>query len=432
MAVDAYTNFAALANDAVNAYIAKKMIDLSDRILITPQLFEQYPLLQRMGKTIRVVRVQRLSLPQTPLVEGVTPAAVALRLESVEKTLDQWGLVVLLTDVADLVLTHPMFSIAIDRATMAMKETFEREDTSVMMAGTNVSYPGAVTTRGGLAATDVFNTAMVISIRAQLSSRGAPRFTNDGLYRGLIQPPHTAALLASDTTFQNSSNFARINKLEYGYLGAWMGVDWIEGNFLPILVGVPAPDTAAATITKAQYTVGALGTLATGNYRLKVIARELLTDYERRLSVQSGAINIPTGSGSITVVMPTSVNYTYDVYLSQLSGTVTYKVASRRAAGSTYVITTAPVGTEVVGQASPADGVTVYPGWVVGKGALGTSTLDGMALRTYLTPNGASDSDPIAQRRKIGAKVMRGSFILDNDFFHRLETSSALPAPLPA
>lgn len=428
---DAYTNFLAMSNDAPNVYIAAKMIELAEKILVTEKVFDRFILENKMGKTLRVIRVKRLALPFSPLVEGVTPPTNALEMEHVDVTLEQWGLVALLTDVLQLTVKHPMLAIAIDRVMMAMKESFEREDANVMMAGTNVTYPGAVvTTRAGLAVTDIFNTALVITVRAKLAMRGAPRFTPDGLYVGFMQPPHMASILGSDSTFQTASAFARMNKLEYGYLGPWMGVDWIEANFLPVFIGTAVPDTAAVTATKAQYTVGTSGSLATANYQIKVVGREMLTDYERRLSVQTGNIAV-TSPGSITVVMPSSVNYTYDVYMTQAGGTVAYKVASRQAASSSYTITTAPVGTEIVAPASPALGVAIYPGWVLGKGALGTCVLNGMSLQTYTTPSGASDSDPLAQRKKVGAKVMRKSFILENAFFERFETSSALAPVIP-
>ena len=55
-----------------------------------------------------------------------------------------------------------------------------------------------------------------------------------------------------------------------------------------------------------------------------------------------------------------------------------------------------------------------------------------MSLQTFVTPKGSSDSDPLAQRRKVGAKYMRKSFILDNDFIERFETSSGIAAVIPA
>ena len=432
---DAYTTFAALSNDAPDVYIATKMIELLNRILVLQKVATAFPLENKNSKTLRVVRVNRLSLPTTQLVEGVTPPTNALTLTNVDVTVEQWGIVTVLTDILELTVRHPMLNIAIERTSMAMKETAEREDALVLMAATNVSYPGAVTARSGLAATDVFNTALAVTINAKLEMRGAPKYMPDGMYMGIFQPPHKAAVLGSDSTFQAASNFARVAKLEYGYIGPWMGIDWVLGNFLPVHVGVAAATTAAITATKAQYTVGTSGTLATGDYKIVVVGRDITTDYERRLSVPSADIAV-TSPGSIAVRMPSSVNYVYDVYMSVMHATDPvapyYLVASRQAASSTYTITTAVAGTEVTAPESPALNVSVYPGFVCGMGAFGTCVLNGMALQTFLTPKGASDSDPLSQRRKVGAKYARKSFILDNDFLERFETSSGIAAVIPA
>lgn len=428
---DAYTTFAAMVNDATNVFIANKMIELATRMLVLQKGAEQYPLEQKMSKTLRVVQVQRLALPNAPLQEGVTPVTNSMTLTNVDVTVQQWGIVCVLTDVLELTVKHPMLNIAIDRVSLAMKETSEREDAQVLMASTNVTYPGVVTTRSGLAATDVFNTALAIAINAKLEMRGAPKYNPDGLYLGFFQPPHKAAILGSDNTFQQASNFSRVAKLEYGYVGPWMGIDWVMGNFLPVYVGVAAADTGAVTATKAKYTVGTSGVLTTANYQIKVVARDIATDYERRLSVQTGNISV-TSPGSIAVQMPSSTNYVYDVYMTQGGGTTAYLMASRQTASSSYVIQTAPVGTEAVAPVSPALGISVYPGFVTGRGAYGTVVLNGMSLQSFVTPKGSSDSDPIAQRRKVGAKYMRQTFIVENNFMERFETSSGLTAVIPA
>lgn len=427
---DAYTTFAAMTNDAPNVWIATKMITLLDRMLVLDKASEKFTIENGNGKTLRVIRVKRVALPIAPLIEGVSPPTNALELENVDVTAEQWGIVVALTDVVELTTKHPMLNTAINRVALVMKEVAEREDAEVLMAATNVTFPGTVTTRAGLVATDVFNTALAITIKAKLGMRGAPKYM-DGLYMCFMQPPHEASILASDSVFQQASNFAKQERLMYGYVGVWMGLDCVVGNFLPMFVGVAAATTAAATATKAQYTVGTSGTLATANFQLKVVAREVTTDYERRLSVQTGNIAV-TSPGSIAVTMPTSTNYVYDVYLTLAGGTTAYLVASRQAASSTYVITTAPVGTEAVAPESPALGISVYPGFVCGESAYGTVVLNGMSLQTFTTPKGPSDSDPLAQRRKVGAKFMRKTFILDNNFIERFETSSALAATLPA
>lgn len=64
--------------------------------------------------------------------------------------------------------------------------------------------------------------------------------------------------------------------------------------------------------------------------------------------------------------------------------------------------------------------VDVYPCLVVGKGAYGVGTFQ--TLQTYVTPAVPSDSDPLAQRRKVGAKVAFGAKILQEDAMIRIET----------
>jgi N4-gp56 family major capsid protein len=428
---DAYTTYAVMQNDAVNTYIATKMIALNERRQVLQKVCDIFTIEQRNSKNIRVVRVKRLALPTEELVEGVTPNTNALELEEVNATAKQWGIVALLTDVVQITVKHNMVQKAIERVAMAMAEVEEREAAQVMMSGTNVTYPGAITARGSLAASDVATTALFITVAAKLKMRGAPR-TSAGTYIGIIQPPHTAALLGSDTVFQQASSFARDRRLDYGYLGTWMNIDFTEGNFLPQFVGVAAASTAAASATKAKYTVGTSGSLATANYQLIVVGREVLTDYERRISVQTGNIAVTGPDGSILVETPTSTNYTYDVYMTAAGGTTAYKVASRKAASSSFNITTAPAGTEAVAPVPPASGVSVYPGWVFGTGAFGVVKLDGMSLQTYVTPNGASDSDPLNQRKKIGAKYMQHFFWLDQNFAERFEASSSIAAYVPA
>ena len=108
-----------------------------------------------------------------------------------------------------------------------------------------------------------------------------------------------------------------------------------------------------------------------------------------------------------------------------------FKVLSRQATTTSAAITTIPAGTEAVLTASPNATVEVFVAWVFGKDSFGRVELDGMSLASYITPPGASYSNPLAQGRKIGTKVMFKSFIIDNAFFARIETGSAFSAGLP-
>lgn len=64
--------------------------------------------------------------------------------------------------------------------------------------------------------------------------------------------------------------------------------------------------------------------------------------------------------------------------------------------------------------------VDVYPCLVLGAGAYGVGTFQ--TMRSYVTPAVASDSDPLAQRRKVGAKVAFATKRLQEASMLRLET----------
>ena len=69
-----------------------------------------------------------------------------------------------------------------------------------------------------------------------------------------------------------------------------------------------------------------------------------------------------------------------------------------------------------------ASTVTVYPALVMGKDAYGVGSFQ--TLSVLYTPATPSDSDPLAQRRKVGAKIAFGTSILQEDAMVRLETGA--------
>lgn len=71
-----------------------------------------------------------------------------------------------------------------------------------------------------------------------------------------------------------------------------------------------------------------------------------------------------------------------------------------------------------------ASTVTVYPTYVMWKGAYWVADLQG--LRSYMVGDGASKSDPLAQRRYVWAKVAFNSIILQQDALVRIESASTL------
>lgn len=71
-----------------------------------------------------------------------------------------------------------------------------------------------------------------------------------------------------------------------------------------------------------------------------------------------------------------------------------------------------------------ASTVTVYPTYIMGQGAYGVADLQ--AMRSYITPRTASDSDPLSQRVKVWSKVAFNAIVLQQDALVRVETASSL------
>ena len=163
---------------------------------------------------------------------------------------------------------------------------------------------------------------------------------------------------------------------------------------------------------------------------LVVMARDAISDYERKIS-QGDTLSNQDGC---TLTFPSSTNYVYDLYMSNTSGAAYKLVKSRQAASATVTVNAAlyTAGTLATPPVAPASGVVVYVNWIFGKDAFARVDLDGMSLQSYITPKGASDSDPLNQRRKIGSKLMWKVAILDNTRFVRLEVGSSFPSELPA
>lgn len=427
--MDQVTNFSAISNDAIQYFIAQQMFSLSEKKLVLGRFAKRHNLPQRNGKTLRVVRYDRLNLPTATLTEGTPPDAVSLSVGEVDVTVEQWGIVVLLTDVALITTKHPALQVAIDRVSLAMSELLEREMAVTLLDGaSDTIFGGDATSRATIDANDKFDTTVALKATTNLRSKGAPTFEGD-LYGGVIHPQVEADLLAADTTFRDISGFANVRKFEAGEIGVWMGIRWTRGNFLPKLKGVGAPGTQSAEVAGFSES-GAGGAFGAAN--IVVVAREIATGYERKVS-QIKTTN--AASDSATITTPTSTAYTYDIYSDGDGGSGTYKlVASGVAANTAVVLDQAAytAGTLATPPAAPAAGVEVFACFVMGRDAFGRVELDGMSLQSYITPAGPSWSNPLAQGRKVGAKIMWKSFTIDTDFYVKIEVGSAFPALLPA
>jgi hypothetical protein len=150
----------------------------------------------------------------------------------------------------------------------------------------------------------------------------------------------------------------------------------------------------------------------------------------------SASASVTGPNGSITMTMPSTTGYTYNVYLgtsasptnlaTSTSGPTVGPLAGQAvqlAAGSTVVLT--GLGVTQTPPAAPGTGLTVYPTFVFGKGAYAVVTL---ANVEHFLLTKADKSDVLNQRAVVGWKGYNGMVILNQLFLARIEGTSAFSA----
>lgn len=442
----------------ISNYIQKKTMPLVQRQLISYQFGDKLRLPKQRGTTYTGSRYDRINLPISPLSEGIPPVGETMTLVQVQAIAQQWGDTVTVTDVADFTIEHPLFKKAIRLVSIQMSETLERNTFNNLLAGTQINYVNSRGARASLVSTDVMNPHEVNRAFGALVTIGAPMYDGQMEEDAKIEAgkpsmaskdprsfEHYVAMvhpLVEQDMRENSSvvqawQFSDVNKLYNNELGYWGGMRWCRSNMIPSFVGVAAPTTSPST-TSGSYSVNASGGLlsSANSYYLVITGSVTQNGYEQRITQTSGAISVTGSAASISVTTPNVAGYTWNVYLDTVStvahlGTSSGGPNSGPLAGqavqlngnTTYVITN--VGTARIPPAPPATGVTVFPTFIFGREAYGQVMLDDPKFTYLQTPD---KSDPLNQLRVVGWKCMYGTLLQNQNFFMRIESSSAFSA----
>jgi len=428
----------------VENYIQEEVEPLARRQLVAYQFGKPLHLDTNRGVTYTATRFERLPLPFAQLQEGVAPVGEAVTLAQVSATAQQWGDSVIVTDVANLTIKHPIFQQAIQLISLQMPETLERNTLNTLISANQVNFANGRASRATLVATDVCTPHESNKIVGSLLTYGAPRFMGDeredmmieaGAYRDPSKSPavmqHYVALthpLVTQDMRENSQvntawAYSDVNRLYNNELGPFGGVRWVETNMMPYWTGV-------ALVTGVA---GILGTLpASATYNIQVTGSPAQTSVEQRIYQVSGNINV-AANGSISVTLPTLPGYTFSVYIGTTASPANLAVcaagpttgplagqATQLPSGATVLLT--GVGIAQTPPAAPATGVTVFPTIFIANHSYGQVILENPEF-FYLT--GADKSDRLNQTRVVSWKVFYGSIILNQAFLARLESSSA-------
>jgi len=441
------TNVASQFSGDISQYIADKTLPLVRRQLVVYQFGDPATLPKGSGTTYTASRYPRVPLPFAPLSEGVPPIGQSMTLQQVSAQAQQWGDKITITDVAEMTIKHPLFKKATELIGLQTAETMERNTFVNLLAGSQINYVNTRGARASLVVGDVLNPHEINRASAMLINLGAPRFMGDEMTDMKLQAdaggakassnprkmPHYVAVahpfplgdLSENQTIVTAWSYSDLNRLYNYEVGEWRGIRFCQTNMVPTFTGVAQVNPVAV----------AGGTLAATNYFVIVTGSDTQNQYESRI-YQVSASTAVGANGALQVTMPSTAGFTYSVYVGttntpfnlglSASGPTSGPLAGQAtqlAPGA--VVTVTGIGLAQTPPAAPATGVTVYPTFIFGRGAYTQVVLDNMKM-TYLKE--PDKSDPLNQLRVVGWKVFYGTLISNQQFFMRIESTSAFSA----
>ena len=128
--------------------------------------------------TLAWTRCNKLTVTPTnaTLTEWVTPDDTAITFTTISLTANQYGMYAIITDILEDVSPVPMVSNALKVIGENMARIIDQVIQGVLAAGTNVIYPGTVSARASISASDLMTATLLAKANAFLSTKAAPVF----------------------------------------------------------------------------------------------------------------------------------------------------------------------------------------------------------------------------------------------------------------
>jgi hypothetical protein len=244
--------------------------------------------------------------------------------------------------------------------------------------------------------------------------------------------------MRQNSTVVTAWSYSDINRLYNYEVGEFNGIRFCESNMVPSFTGFTAGLNASTTALVASG-----GTLANATtYSVQITGTDGQNQFESQVyGIVTLAATVNAVS-SIAVTVPNVAGFTYTVYVAPNSATMAgasigvlsagtasagpttgaYAGLATQLAPGASVVIAAATGALRQPPAAPANGITTYATFVIGRGAYGQVQLDDVKF-TYLKE--ADKSDPLNQLRVVGWKTFYGTLIENQNFFMRIESVSA-------
>jgi N4-gp56 family major capsid protein len=181
-----------------NVYAERVMLKHAMPVMVLEKLGLSKPMPKNKTETISFRRPVVFTAADTPLVEGVTPSTTAFSYEAVQATLQQYGMVVEITDKIEDLAEDPVLNDASTQAGENIGRTMEKLIYGVVRAGTNVFYAnGSARADVNSVITLAKQRAVVKALKAQKAQKitqilaSSPNYATKAIEAAYIAVAHT-------------------------------------------------------------------------------------------------------------------------------------------------------------------------------------------------------------------------------------------------
>lgn len=442
-------------------FVASELIRRSYLRLVAAGVCEKVKQKKGTGKTAYFIRYKRMFVPLTTLTEGTDPANSTFTVDSFTVTLDQWGDIITMTDVAELTTLHPLLQNALELLADNAQRVIDREIQIVWFTGTNVQYgDSSVTSRRTITAAmkisdTLINKAYVTLVDTGVPSRFGPEnrdakatgpmpgnVMGGSHYVGICGPQVMADIRQAGTslgTWASAMVYQGKINLYNAEVGTWLGIRWVETNFIPKLT-ILGNTTAAVVSTNAFGTdtpvvtaVDGGGTLNSATtFFFKVTRKDKLRGFEEYISIAHSMASTATANNESFTFNFSGLTegYVYNLYFDTVATGGTGTDATLGLVSANIEVGTTVTVTAVASAANgtPPDNVNttgtpvIHPVYFFGNKACYWVGLQD--LQVMMTKDESIIGNVLKLKRAIGYKLMAKAMIADQTRLLRLEVAS--------
>lgn len=235
----AISDTTALAAD-LQTYFADKLLIIAKK----DQVFRQFALIQPLPSasslTISFTQYAKLATVAGTLTQGTPPTSTTLSNSAITATVDQIGAYVILTDLAELTVKHPVVAQVMELLGAQAGESIDLRIQTVIVAGTAVQYAGGAANRAALA---VGNVMTMTEFRRAVKTQRANGAVPFGMDYVMVVDPSVEADILADTQFTSVGNFTP-TAVYNGEVGKWFGVRVVRSNNIPSIASTTTVHTS--------------------------------------------------------------------------------------------------------------------------------------------------------------------------------------------